>query len=97
MGDAWVNAHLLKGQQLLAQKKPADALATFQNALQFPQTLSEALGNAASRQGEVSYFVGLAYDAAGNADKAKEAWQVAANKFSSSACRFRNQYPPPVY
>ncbi len=84
MGDAWVNAHLLKGQQQLADKKPQDALTTFQAALQFPQTLSEALGNAASRQGEVAYFTGLAYEAAGNTGKAKEAWQAAAEPVNNA-------------
>jgi tetratricopeptide (TPR) repeat protein len=79
MGDAWVNAHLLKGRDLLHAQKPQDALAAFQNALSFPPTLSEALGNAnTARNTEVAYFTGLAHEALGNANAARDAFREAA-------------------
>lgn len=77
VGDAWINAHLLRGQQRLAAKQYQEALADFQAALQFPSTLQEAIGDITSRKGEVAYWSGNAYEAMGQMDKAQQSWREA--------------------
>jgi tetratricopeptide (TPR) repeat protein len=77
--DCWTDALLLRGQQRLAARQFREALADFQSSLQFPENLrAERKDSAASRQPEVSYWLGMAHAALGELDKAKQAWTQAA-------------------
>ena len=79
LGDTWVNVNLVTGHQQMAAKKYKEALAAYQAALQAPVTLQEAGGNNnAARQTEVNYYIGTAYEALGDLDKARQAWTLAA-------------------
>jgi tetratricopeptide (TPR) repeat protein len=75
-GGAWLDAHLVRGEQRLGAKQYQEALSDFQAALEPPANL-RAEQRGASRQAEVSYWIGCAYAAMGNADKAREAWTAA--------------------
>ena len=75
-GDAWLDAHLVRGLQRLAAKQPADALADFQVALAPPPNL-RAESRGLSRQAEISYWIGCACAALGDTAKARDAWNAA--------------------
>jgi tetratricopeptide (TPR) repeat protein len=74
LGDSWVNANVLKGRQHLAAKDYAAALADFHAAQTLPESLIEAGGNVSSRACEISYWIGVAYEAQGEPTKATQAW-----------------------
>lgn len=71
-GESWADAHVARGIQKLKTQKPRDALADFEQATAFPANL-RAFDNG-SRTAEISYWIGVAHTALGNAEKAKEAW-----------------------
>ena len=78
LGDSWINANLERGHQQMAAKQYAQALADYQAALQVPDNLAEATGNVSGRRGEIEYWIGNAYQAMGDAAKARSAWNEAA-------------------
>jgi tetratricopeptide (TPR) repeat protein len=79
VGDSWVNAMLGLGQQALAGKQYAKALADFQAASIFPDNIAEAnAGAAQARRSEISYWIGVAYDLMGDHDKAQQSWRESA-------------------
>jgi tetratricopeptide (TPR) repeat protein len=84
LGDSWINANLLRGRQHLGTKEFKDALADFQSAAQMPANLQDATGNVGARNGEIAYWTGVAYDALGDAAKAKDAWTQAAGTIASA-------------
>ncbi|OHB66156.1 MAG: hypothetical protein A2Y77_13535 [Planctomycetes bacterium RBG_13_62_9] len=84
LGDSWVNANLVRGHQHFAAKRYGEALADYQAALQTPSNLQESTGNTALRRGEVSYWIGTAYEALGDADKARASWREAAEASSAT-------------
>jgi tetratricopeptide (TPR) repeat protein len=75
VADDWVDAHLLRGRQRLRAGQAATALTDFEAAKVIPSNLptERELG----RDAELAWWQGLAYDAAGNAAKAKEYWEQA--------------------
>jgi tetratricopeptide (TPR) repeat protein len=77
LGDSWINANLERGAQHTAAKQYAQALADYQAALQIPVTLQEATGDVSGRRGEIEYWIGNAYQAMGDAEKARSAWSEA--------------------
>ena len=79
LGDSWVNANLARGHQLMAEKQYAQALISYQAALQIPASLQEAAGNVASRKAETSYFIGNAYQALGDSANAQRFWTIASS------------------
>jgi tetratricopeptide (TPR) repeat protein len=85
LGDSWVNANLARGQRCLIEKQYAQALADYQTAMQLPVTLKEASGNISSRKDEVSYWIGNAYEAMGDADNARRYWSEAAASEAAGA------------
>jgi tetratricopeptide (TPR) repeat protein len=93
LGDSWINANLERGQQQMIAKQYAQALASYQAAQQLPVTLQEASGNTSSRKGEISYWIGNAYEAMGDAAKARGAWTEAANPSAEPAPNTRDQRP----
>jgi tetratricopeptide (TPR) repeat protein len=77
LGDSWVNANLVRGHQHMTAGQFQLALADYQAALQIPDNLAEAAGNTSSRKGEISYWIGNAYQATGDAAKAQQSWREA--------------------
>jgi tetratricopeptide (TPR) repeat protein len=79
-GDAWTDAHLQRGQQHLEAGAHRDALTDFETALRFPSNLrAERREGAATRQAEVSYWIGVAHEGVGDDAGAREAWRTAAS------------------
>ena len=74
-------------------KQYAQALASYQAAQQLPVTLQEASGNTSSRKGEISYWIGNAYEAMGDAAKARSSWSDASNPSAEPAAGGRDQRP----
>ena len=85
LGDSWVNANLERGHQQMAAKQYAQALADYQAALQAPDNLAEATGNVSGRKSEIEYWIGTAYEAMGDAAKARSAWNEAEGMASAGA------------
>ncbi len=75
-GDAWLDAHLVRGLQRLAAKRADEALADFREALSPPENLrAEPRGPA--RVAEVYYWVGCAYAGLHEGREAEAAWETA--------------------
>jgi tetratricopeptide (TPR) repeat protein len=85
LGDSWINANLASGRRHMIDKQYAQALADYQAALQIPNNLEEAAGNTVGRKGEISYWIGSAYQAMGDTAKAQLAWRDASNPPDMSA------------
>jgi len=78
-GDAWTNAHLVRGRQRLSAGASRDALADFEIALQYPDNLrAQETGSLAPRLAEISFWTGAAYAAMGEAVQAEDVWRRAA-------------------
>ncbi len=76
--DAWTDAHLLRGQKKMAAKDYSGALADYLAAVQYPENIEVTRGYRGGRAPEANYFAGLAYEALGNKEAAKKAWQESA-------------------
>ena len=79
----WVNAHLLRGQQKLAARQFAAALSDFQDAKTIPDNLPSDHDVGGGYAAEFAYWVGVAYEGAGDMDKAKQSWQEAVSAFAA--------------
>ena len=85
-GDAWLDAHLVRGLQRLRAQQPGPALEDFQAALSPPENLrAEPRGPA--RVAEVYYWVGCAMAALGEGREAGAAWETATGIDLSEAPR----------
>ncbi len=76
VADSWIDAHLLRGQRRLDEKRYAEALADYQSAGQLPENLPAERQD--SREAEVSYWTGCAHEASGDLDQARAAWRKSA-------------------
>jgi tetratricopeptide (TPR) repeat protein len=94
MGDAWINANIERGQQHMMAGEYAQALASYQSALQIPDNLREAVGNTSSRKGEIAYWIGNAYQAMGQMEKARENWHAASENSTPTAVITPAQFMP---
>jgi len=94
LGDSWINANLERGAQHMIAKQYAPALADYEAALQVPVTLQEATGNVSGRRGEIEYWIGNAYQAMGDSEKARSAWSDAAATSATSATGSGASFPP---
>jgi tetratricopeptide (TPR) repeat protein len=75
-GEAWADAHLVRGLQRFNAKQFSDALADFESALKPPANLrAEQPGG--SRQAELAYWIGCANAALGNLEQARQSWTTA--------------------
>jgi len=81
-GQAWTDAHLIRGLNFYAKKKYLEALADFQTALTPPDNLRAQQGRN-SRLVQLAYWTGCAYSALGEKDKALKSW----NEVVGSATR----------
>ena len=76
--DNWTDAHLLRGHKHFAAGRYREALVDYQAALEFPAGLQTARTRRGGRYQEVAYWVGTAYEALGQPDKARQSWQESA-------------------
>jgi tetratricopeptide (TPR) repeat protein len=79
VAEHWVDAHLLRGERELAAGKAAAALADFQAAGNIPDNLPSDAGAGRGHEAEIAYWTGLAHEAMGDADKARQCWQQPAS------------------
>ncbi len=73
--DCWTDANLLRGQQRLAEKQYQEALADFQASQEIPENLRAEGREGSGRNAEVAYWMGVAYEALGDENKAWDSWQ----------------------
>jgi len=77
LGDSWINANILKGQQQFARRQYQEALASYQAALELPDNLQDAAADSSTRRAETSYWIGTAYEALGEKSDAQKAFREA--------------------
>ncbi len=78
VAGSWIDAHVLRGRNRLAAGRIKDALTDFEAAHRIPSNLpSEGIDVADSRP-ELEYWLGKAYQALGESDRAKKHWREAA-------------------
>ncbi len=70
--NAWVNACLIKGKELLALGEEDEALKYFEQSLKYPRNLDIGQNN---REGQSHYFIGLALEKSGKKKLAKNHFQ----------------------
>jgi tetratricopeptide (TPR) repeat protein len=88
VADAWTDAHLLRGRQHAAAKRFTRAIADYQAAANIPDNLPSERRDAAGREAEIAYWLGVAHDAARNGLQAKAAWERAAAADTTRGRRF---------
>lgn len=77
--DAWTDAHLECGHKKMAARDYAGALTDFRAAIDYPENLEVSRGYRGSRAPEVFYFAGLAQEAMGKMEEAKQSWRESAS------------------
>ena len=77
--DHWTDAHVLRAQTEIRDKRCKEALADLQAAATIPANLPVGFefGGANARGSELAYFAGVAYEGAGDNQKAAESWKRA--------------------
>jgi tetratricopeptide (TPR) repeat protein len=75
-GEAWADAHLVRGLQRFKAKQFADALADFNTALNPPPNL-RAEQRGGTLQSELAYWIGCAKEALGIQEQARQSWTTA--------------------
>lgn len=75
----YVDAHLLKGMKLLNGKRYAAAIGEFERADLYPENLEVGRPATGGHSAKGFYYMGEAYKQMGNAAKAKECYEVAAD------------------
>lgn len=77
--DITVDAHILLGKKLLAEKKNDQALKQFLACLDSPENTGRSGDNRAS---QINYFIGIAYEAMGQGTKAKSYFTLSSGRQS---------------
>ena len=90
--DIFVDSHTLKGLQLLNRKKYKEAVQEFDLANQYPANLEVAPSEWGGYEAKVYYLSGIAYEALGNTDKARECYQRSAASKSRGYLSDLNYY-----
>jgi tetratricopeptide (TPR) repeat protein len=80
VADAWMDAHILRGRQLLASRQASAARAEFLAARSIPENLPAERRGGAGREAEIAYWIGEAEDAAGHPSEARGLWTAAAGE-----------------
>ncbi len=70
--NVYVDAHLSRGEDYLIAGKYREALQDFLAALDYPQNLEVARPYRGGREPQIDYFIGAAYGALGDAERARE-------------------------
>ena len=86
--DLWTDAQLQRGHALLRAGRNDEALAAYRQALEFPENLQSSRARTGGRNDEVNYWIGVAQDARGDAQRAQEYWRAAAEGSSRGAQSF---------
>ena len=91
VSEHWTDAHILRARKHIEARRYGDALADLQAAVTIPGNLPlRAAGEGAgTRDAEVAYWTGVAYEGLGGHQKAVEAWQRAAGSAQGGAGRRR--------
>jgi tetratricopeptide (TPR) repeat protein len=76
--DVYVDAHLLRGLGRLKAGNAKEALADFLAAAEYPENLSVGKSQNDPRAAQFAYYAGCAYEAMGEAEKAKGCFAKAA-------------------
>jgi tetratricopeptide (TPR) repeat protein len=76
--DPWTTAHIERGRQRLAAGDAQAALADFLRAVDYPPNLETVRSYRGSRAPEALYYAGLAYEALGQIEQARQAWRESA-------------------
>ncbi len=87
VSNSWTDAHLLRGQRYLSTKQYQAALTDFQKSIEFPENLQEANTGGSNRSSEVAYWIGIAYEAQGEIEKARESWEESTSAGSQRQTR----------
>jgi len=92
VAEQWTNAHMLRGQHYLVEKKYKEALADFQAAGKIPSNLPSprSLGFDSAgdrRSSELAYWIGVACDMMGEHQKAVESWTAGAKPVRKAPSR----------
>ena len=75
-GQAWADAHLIRGLNFLKKKQYQKALVDFQTALTPPENLRAEDSN--SRLIQIKYWIGCTFDALGEKENAVQSWKEVA-------------------
>jgi len=75
-GEAWADAHLVRGLQRFSAKQFREALADFDAALKPPANL-RAEQRGGTHQSELAYWIGCANESLGNREQARQSWTTA--------------------
>jgi tetratricopeptide (TPR) repeat protein len=83
-GEAWAEAHLVRGLQRFDAKQFGAALEDFEAALNPPANL-RAEHRGGSHQAELAYWIGCANEKLGNQEQARQSWTAATATNSPAA------------
>jgi len=88
-GEAWADAHLIRGLHYLKKKQYQNALNDFQTALTPPENLRA--DGTSSRIDQIKYWIGCALDALGKRENAIHSWKevVASDTLKNNPLRMR--------
>jgi tetratricopeptide (TPR) repeat protein len=89
---AYVNSHLLRGMNHFKAKQYNEALKDYQAALEYPKNLGMAKPYRGGRACQVYYFIATAYEALGDTEKAREAYEKSVNAKQRQAWSYLRYY-----
>jgi len=78
VAEYWTDAHLLRGHARLKAGRHREALADYQAAGSIPENLPSERRGSDGRRAEVAYWIGIACEAMGDREKARQSWKEAA-------------------
>jgi tetratricopeptide (TPR) repeat protein len=89
VSEHWTDAHILRARERLEAQRYQDALSDLQAAATIPSNLplGAAAAGAATRNAEVAYWEGVAYEGLGDRQKAMEAWRSTESPVQAGAGR----------
>ena len=76
--DIFISAHLLRGEVAFRDKHYREALRDFQAALEYPENLEVGRPLHPQREPEIEYSIGTAFEALGDAVRARNSYEKAA-------------------
>jgi tetratricopeptide (TPR) repeat protein len=80
VAENWTDAHILRGRKQLDGKHATESLAEFKAALEIPANLPSEGIEVEARAPEVNYWIGAAYAALGDNDRANQHWRKSADQ-----------------
>jgi len=89
---AFVDSHLLRGTNHFKAGRYREALKDYQAALLYPENLETSEPYRGGRACQVYYFIATAYEALGNTEKAREAYEKSVNAKQRQAWSYLRYY-----